>query len=173
MIVVGLGNPGSQYALTRHNLGWRVVEAFLALMGAADWRNEGGVRWTKVGEHWIIEPTEFMNESGESLRKFSDWKEIGLEPQRLIVVHDDVDFPLGTIKHDHNRSSGGHRGVQSIIDSLHTKDFQRLRLGVGSNRELGLPAEAYVLQRFTEAETEKVNQTVASAAAQLRQILAV
>ncbi len=173
MIVVGLGNPGSQYALTRHNLGFRVVEHFVTMLGGSEWRSELDVRWSTVAEHLLLEPFESMNTSGERMKKFLDWKEIGLEPSRLIVVHDDLDFPLGKIKLDVNRSAGGHRGVQSIIDTVHTQDFHRLRLGIGSNRDLGLPAEAYVLQRFTDGEIDAARDLVVAAADVLRQQLAV
>lgn len=173
MIVVGLGNPGHQYALTRHNLGFRVVESLVTFLGGPAWTTEQGTCWSKLADHWMIKPSESMNVSGQTLRKFFDWRELPIEPSRLIVVHDDVDFPLGVVRHDVNRSSGGHQGVQSIIDALHSQDFLRLRLGIGSNREAGLPAEAYVLQRFTEQEHVAVDKLIDQAVSVLRQQLAV
>ncbi len=172
MMIVGLGNPGSTYALTRHNLGFMVVEQLASLLGSPEWSTERGVRWTTIDGHWLVEPYEQMNVSGPALKKFFDWRELALEPSRMIVVHDDLDFPLGTIKFDHDRSAGGHRGVQSLIDSLHSQNFQRLRLGIGSNREVGIPAEAYVLQRFTDTERPTVQEMVQRAAQDLKQRLA-
>lgn len=172
MIVVGLGNPGHQYALTRHNLGWRVVEALVTTLGGPEWQPEHHVRWSKLGEHWVIEPYDFMNDSGPALKSFMDWREIGLEPSRLIVVHDDLDLELGRLKPDVNRSAAGHRGVQSLIDALNTQDFRRLRLGIGSNRPIGIPAEAYVLQHFTPDEQPVVNDMITAAVAELRRELA-
>lgn len=172
MLIIGLGNPGHQYALTRHNLGFRVVESLVTTLGAPEWTTERGVRWSKFGEHWIIEPNEFMNDSGPAVRKFCSWRELPLEPSRLLVVHDDLDFSLGTVKLDHNRSAGGHRGVQSLIDVLDSQDFARLRLGIGSNRDTGLPAEAYVLQRFTEEEQPAIDDLITRAVGAIRQHIA-
>lgn len=172
MFIIGLGNPGHQYALTRHNLGFRVVEALVTTLGAPEWSLDHGVRFSTFADHWILEPFEYMNDSGAAVQKFASWRELSLEPSRLLLVHDDLDFPLGTVKLDHDRSAGGHRGIQSLIDVLHTQDFHRLRLGIGSNRETGLPAEAYVLQRFTDDERPAVETMIKDAVSRIRQFAA-
>ncbi|MBI2984869.1 MAG: aminoacyl-tRNA hydrolase [Candidatus Kerfeldbacteria bacterium] len=164
MIVVGLGNPGRRYAGTRHSVGFMIVDRLVKDLGGRPWRSEFGVRWSKVGPHWIIKPWEFMNHSGPALKRFMAAKRLGFTTanmaESLIVIHDDVDFPIGTERLVHQRTSAGHRGVQSIIDTFGTKEFDRLRIGIGDNRAAGLPAEAYVLQLFSRAERPVIEQSL-------------
>src|SRR5438093_8708164 len=93
-----------------------------------------------------------MNLSGPSLKKFLEYKKIPW--QEATVIHDDLDLPLGTVKPDVDRSSGGHLGVQSIIDAFGSQSFNRLRLGIGSNRAAGIPAEDFVIQPFAPSERQ-------------------
>lgn len=152
MIIVGLGNPGVKYETTRHNVGWLVLDKLLATLKGTAWKNERDVRWSKIGELVLIKPQKFMNDSGPALYDFLKYKHLEQPFADLLVIHDDVDFPLGTVRLDVDRSSAGHRGVQSIIETLGTQNFRRLRLGIGDNRLANLPAEDYVLQNFSEAE---------------------
>jgi peptidyl-tRNA hydrolase, PTH1 family len=130
--IVGLGNPGSEYAHTRHNIGWLVVDAFLEknnLPAAITERHvsgrvtQGEVNGVSVS---ILYPDTFMNHSGTAVRKLVPK---GAEAT-LVVVYDDVDIPLGEVKVSFGRGSGGHNGVESIIKSLGTKDFIRVRAGI-------------------------------------------
>ncbi|MHB1296132.1 MAG: aminoacyl-tRNA hydrolase [Anaerolineae bacterium] len=144
-LIVGLGNPGREYAKTRHNVGFQCVDAlaeahqialgkkrFCAVFG------EG-----RIGEHRVIlaRPLTFMNESGRAVGPLAHWYKI--PPTQVLVIHDDLDLPLGRIRLRPGGSSGGHRGVASVIETLGTGDFPRLRIGIG-RPELGDPVD-YVL----------------------------
>jgi len=157
-LIVGLGNPGNEYAQTRHNFGFRVVDEIISLSSASSvnvriqaeaWKG----RLSGGPEMYILKPQTFMNLSGEAVAPFMRSKK--LDADSLIVVHDDLDIPFGEIRVSRNASSGGHNGVQSIIDSLGTKDFTRVRLGIGRPPENVL-ADAFVLQRFKGEEEEKL-----------------
>ncbi|MEK7538072.1 MAG: aminoacyl-tRNA hydrolase [Patescibacteria group bacterium] len=172
MIVVGLGNPGRKYERTRHNVGFMIVDRLVDQLNGTKWKKERGVRWSKVDEHWVIKPQEYMNMSGASLKSFLDYKHLNLtDVTQLLVVHDDLDFPLGEMHEQVNRSAGGHNGVQSIIDALGTQNFGRLRIGIGNNHSANVPAEDYVLQIFTPIESQTIKQAVDQAGATLRQRL--
>lgn len=167
MIIVGLGNPGKKYEGTRHNVGFIVVDALTAKLNGTAWKKERGVAWSKIGEHLLIKPQEFMNVSGESVKSFLAYKHLSSE--QLLVIHDDVDFPLGEIHEQLNRSAGGHNGVQSIIDMLGTQNFGRLRIGIGNNRDAGIPAEDYVLHKFSAEEKSIIDEAVDRAVGLLNQ----
>lgn len=173
MIVVGLGNPGTKYEATRHNIGFLVLNRLAHECGASRWKTERGVQYASIGGQWLIEPQEFMNRSGESVRDWLNYKHIDLVPSELLVVHDDLDFPLGEIHAQTNRSAGGHNGVQSMIDALGTQEFRRLRIGIGNNRDLNIPAEDYVLRPFADTERPVIDRAIADAVAQLRTTLGV
>lgn len=172
MIVVGLGNPGRKYERTRHNIGFMIVDRLVDQLNGTKWKKERGVRWSKVGEHWVVKPQEYMNASGASLKSFLDYKHLNLtDATQLLVVHDDLDFPLGEMHEQVNRSAGGHNGVQSIIDALGTQNFGRLRIGIGNNHGANVPAEDYVLQVFTPLESQTIKQAINQAGTTLRQRL--
>lgn len=163
MMIVGLGNPGKKYVGTRHNVGFAVLDQLANDWSCSQWKKEFGVRWTRAKEHWLLEPQEFMNVSGACLLVFTQRKKLALQPASdLLVVHDDLDFPLGEIRWQHDRSAAGHNGVQSIIE-VWGQHFSRLRVGIGSNRESNLPAEDYVLQPFTSAEQPIIDQAIIEA----------
>lgn len=168
MYIVGLGNPGLPYEQTRHNLGFMVVDALVIALNGTPWKRETNVRWSKIGDHVVIKPQQFMNVSGVSLAAFLAYKHISLsDPTQLLVVHDDLDFPLGEIHEQMNRSAGGHNGIQSMIDALGTQNFGRLRIGIGNNRDVNIPAEDYVLQHFTAAEKMVIHEAIARAVQKL------
>lgn len=168
MIVVGLGNPGPEYTGTRHNVGFAVLD-LLAEKINLSWKNEFGVAWVKTGSHWLIKPLQFMNTSGSTLWDFQQRKRdvsgFSIETE-LLVVHDDVDFSLGELHQQANRSAAGHNGVQSIIDT-YGQNFHRLRIGIGSNRDANIPAEDYVLQKFSSDELPIISQAIDQAAGRL------
>jgi PTH1 family peptidyl-tRNA hydrolase len=161
-IIVGLGNPGKKFERTRHNLGFSIVENLkLKIKNFSDWKKERKFRAEisqgKIGKEKIIlaKPQTFMNESGKSAKLLI--KSYNLEPKNLIVVHDDIDLPLGKIKISIGRGSAGHKGVQSIIDELGTKNFVRFRIGIKpTTYNLRLTTiENFVLQKFNKDE-EKI-----------------
>ncbi|MBI2829871.1 MAG: aminoacyl-tRNA hydrolase [Chloroflexi bacterium] len=166
--IVGLGNPGGAYAGNRHNLGFMCLSHFAKTHGIPLDKKQSNAR-TGTGEVagvkiLLARPQTYMNSSGESVsglvRKFK------LNLDDIFVIHDDLDLPLGRIRLRWGGSSAGHRGIQSIIACLGTKDFPRLRVGIG--RPLLLPGERmteddvihYVLSDFTSEEKQVVEQTL-------------
>jgi len=166
-LIVGLGNPGRRYLDSRHNIGFTAVKA-LARNCKGSFKKESSVaalsaRVRIAGETVILAlPLEFMNLSGIALAALL--KKYRLDPQALLVVCDDLDLALGRLKIKSRGSSGGHRGLQSIIDVLGTKDFSRLRLGIGRPFK-NSDAAGYVLAAFTGKEKEIVRRLINKAAA--------
>lgn len=132
-VIVGLGNPGEEYKNTRHNTGRIVLEYFQKNKNFSDWeekkKNKVLISSGKIGKSKVVllEPDNFMNNSGKSIAPIITNAK---KAEKLILVYDDMDIPLGTIKISYNRGSGGHRGVESVIKSVKTKAFIRLRIGV-------------------------------------------
>jgi PTH1 family peptidyl-tRNA hydrolase len=132
-IIVGLGNPGEEYARTRHNVGRMVLESLAKRWDLSDWRDDKKLRAKmsqgKVGDQKVIciLPDNYMNRSGGSVEPLVTNKK---QAEHLIVVHDDIDLGLGTIRIVFNRGSGGHRGVESIEKALKTRAYFRVRVGV-------------------------------------------
>ena len=156
-LIVGLGNPGAEYARTRHNAGFLLVEQ-LAGRWRANWTaaRKFSARLARVrrGEQRVLlcQPQTFMNASGEAVRAVVDYHGVPRPLSGLLVVVDDADLPLGEIRLRTHGSSGGHRGLESIAQHLGTRDFPRLRIGIG--RQAGARGIAdYVLSRFSSTET--------------------
>ncbi len=136
-IIVGLGNPGEEYQNTRHNAGRIAVDTFAKKIGVdKDWKEDKKLKAEivkeKVGKNSVllIKPNTFMNKSGDAVRSLVKTKKAA---ETLVVVHDDLDIPFGKMKLSFNKSSGGHRGVESIIKAVKTEAFIRLRIGVASS----------------------------------------
>lgn len=167
-LVVGLGNPGPQYARTRHNLGFRVTERLQSRLAQPAFRASPALHArVSRGENLLAIPTTFMNDSGRAVRAIIQKYRIPLD--HLCVVHDDKDLKFGTIKLQKNRGSAGHHGVQSVIDTLGSREFWRLRVGVGSPPP-GTPTDAYVLNAFAENEEATITAEIIPRAVQtLRQ----
>ncbi len=133
-IIVGLGNPGEEYELTRHNVGRIALEQFRKAHDFSEWEKIGKLnalvsegKVPKAGKIQLVEPETFMNKSGASVKPLITSIKKAAE---LVVVHDDLDLPLGRIKVSFNKSSGGHRGVESIIKAIKTEAFIRVRVGI-------------------------------------------
>lgn len=164
LLIVGLGNPGQAYQRTRHTIGFLVVDALAEQAGArfhkdtkrqallADLPQAEGMRWL------LAKPQTFMNESGRAVAGLARLHH--LKPENIWTISDDVDLPFGRLRLRHDGSSGGHQGLQSVIDHLPSDAFHRLRIGIGSNREKNLPAEDYVLQPFTLSERQRLPEIV-------------
>lgn len=169
-LVVGLGNPGREYAKTRHNIGFMVVDHLAREEEVKVSKKGFSSLWAKgkIGDEEVLFllPQAFMNRSGEAVREIKDYYRI--EDRDLVVVHDDLDLPLGRIKLDFEAGAAGHRGVGSIIEVLGTKGFYRVRIGIGrpARKE---EVEAYVLSPFEEGEEEAVCETVKDAVKILRE----
>ena len=156
-LIIGLGNPESDYADTRHNLGFACVRELARRMGARVDRR----RWKSlVGRSesrgvWFVLPQTYMNLSGPAVAKAL--RDTNLTPERLWVVHDELDLPLCRVRIRLGGSGAGHNGVLSIIGALGTPDFVRFRVGIGKPARKGsLAGRGYVLGRFTKAEAERL-----------------
>lgn len=164
-MVVGLGNPGPEYARTRHNAGFRVVER-LAAAGGATFRKSrhAAARCAAVdlpgGRRVVLaEPQTYMNGSGEAVAALLRWHRIA--PAEMLLVYDDVDLPLGQIRVRARGGAGGHRGVQSVIDRVGGSDFPRVRVGIGRG---GGDTADYVLSPFAEDEERAMETAIERAA---------
>lgn len=164
LIVVGLGNPGRQYLKTRHNVGFMVVERLVEAAGID--LSKGAKKgfssfWTKgniEGRDVILQlPQTFMNLSGRAVREIMDYFHV--QPLNVMVVHDDLDLPLGRVKQVFDSGSAGHRGVGSMIESLGTKAFHRIRVGIGKPA-VKEEVERYVLSPFEKAEYEVLEKVI-------------
>lgn len=153
-LVVGLGNPGGEYKLTRHNIGFMAVDYCLQGLGNPSAKNQfkAEIFQTKIGEHPVIfcKPQTFMNLSGESVQPLMGFFKIPLD--HLIVIHDEIDQPFGQMKIQKNRGHGGHNGIKSITGLMGTMDYTRLRLGVGRPENPQFNVADYVLGKFTQDE---------------------
>ena len=165
-LIAGLGNPGAQYAANRHNVGFRCVERLAARNDLAfDKRQKrarvasGTVRERRV---ILVKPQTFMNESGRSVVPLARFYKIPSE--RLLVVYDDLDLPLGTLRMRPEGGSGGHKGMRSIAEHLGERSFPRLRIGIGRPPGRMDPA-AYVLQDFSTQEGPLLDETLERAVA--------
>ncbi len=148
-LVVGLGNPGQRYAGNRHNVGFQVVDRLAAASQLTfdERRNQTHLARGKLEEVnvAIAKPQTYMNLSGRAVGAIARFYKV--LPERILIIHDDLDLPLGVLRLREQGGAGGHRGLASIIDHLKTRDFPRLRIGIG--RPPGrMAAEAYVLQDF-------------------------
>ena len=156
-LIVGLGNPGKEYALTRHNVGFLVCDA---LADGASWSLKkafnGEVAELVEGRKktLLLKPWTFMNLSGEAVRAVMQFYKISLT--QIIVVHDDADLAFGDIRMQSGRGSAGHNGVKSIMECLGSAEFTRVRVGIGrpSNEKMGL--DAFVLEKWTAEEQQKL-----------------
>lgn len=158
-LVVGLGNPGKEYEKTRHNLGFLVMNALIKKLDASKVNTQVQAGFWKAWIHnnqteiLLIEPATYMNKSGQAVSPFLKLNHIPEKhlKEHLIVIHDDLDLPLGKIRISQNASAGGHNGVKSIIEALGTKDFTRVRIGIG-RPVVDQPIDEYVLSRFSAEE---------------------
>lgn len=160
-LIVGLGNPGRDYAFNRHNVGFMAVSRLAAKHNAAFTRKQGKALVTSLRLHdkpiILAKPQTFMNLSGEAVQSLVKFYEIDLA--NLMVCHDDIDLPIGAIRIRPDGGAGGQNGIKSIIQHLGTQNFPRLRLGIGRPPGRMDPA-AYVLQDFKEFDGEVMDQTL-------------
>jgi len=161
VLIVGLGNPESDYADTRHNLGFACVRELARRLGVSVDRK----RWQSlIGRSeakgvWLVMPQTYMNLSGEAVAKAL--KDTGLTPEQTWVVYDELDLPMCRMRIRRGGSGAGHNGVRSLIASLGTDDFVRFRVGIGKPSRGGSQAgRRYVLGRFTKAEAQRLPQVI-------------
>lgn len=163
--VIGLGNPGRKYKDTRHNAGYMVIDKIAESCGLV--RRRAGLFEVALrqdafepGGFFLLWPLTFMNASGRAVREFMRERSIALGD--MLVVHDDLDLPLGKIRIKQKGSAGGHRGVESIIENLGTWDFPRLKIGIG-RPGIGVDPAEYVLSPFDAPELHTKDVAVALA----------
>jgi PTH1 family peptidyl-tRNA hydrolase len=171
-VIVGLGNPGREYRDTRHNIGFMVIDRLCRVMGIRLARVQSkalmGVGILEGKKLVLGKPQTYMNLSGQSVSGLLRFYKTPLD--QLLVTHDDLDLPLGTIRLRPGGGSAGQRGMASIIQQLGTQDFARLRMGIGRPPGRMDPA-AFVLQKFTPAEQDLVDQVLDRAMAAVRTFL--
>ena len=166
-LIVGLGNPGFLYARNRHNIGFMCV-SYLAKKYKIDFDRKQGHARTGIGNIGrnkvvVARPQTYMNASGEAVKALL--QRLNITPADLIVIHDDLDLPTGKIRLRLGGSSGGHKGIDSIISHIGTQDFYRVRVGIG-RPEVDKPSAkedgviGYVLSDFTDDEKEIIDETV-------------
>ncbi|QAY67459.1 aminoacyl-tRNA hydrolase [Paenibacillus protaetiae] len=162
---VGLGNPGAQYAGTRHNVGFMVIDELARRWGITVNQSkckaligEGNVQGTKV---FLIKPMTYMNLSGESARAFMDYYKADLADG--LFIYDDMDTEVGKIRLRYQGSSGGHNGIKSLIQHFGTQSFNRIRMGV-SRPQPGYPIVDYVLANFAKSEQPQLQSMIEQAA---------
>ncbi|HET8802587.1 MAG TPA: aminoacyl-tRNA hydrolase [Marinobacter sp.] len=162
LMVVGLGNPGADYENTRHNAGALFVEALARSTGQTlrpEKKYHGlyaRIQWQGLDLH-LLNPSTFMNRSGLAIKALADFFKI--QPQQILVAHDDLDLPPGTAKLKKGGGHGGHNGLRDSIAHLGTNDFQRLRIGIGHPGD-SRKVTGYVLGRLGKQETEELNAVI-------------
>ena len=164
-LIVGLGNPGEKYRRTRHNAGFMVIDelAQRLTLGAKERIEDAWAVKTEIaGERVVLmKPQSFMNRSGPVVEAALRW--FNIEPDSLVVVSDDVALPLGTLRIRARGSHGGQNGLRSIIESIGSEEFARLRFGIGSSEPI-LDLAGYVLSDYTDTEILRVQDMVSRAA---------
>lgn len=171
-LIVGLGNPEGKYTGTRHNLGFDVLDKYVAhALPVKESENFWSLNKSlkaemgKIDDLWFAKPQTYMNNSGMSVRAIADYYKIA--PEDIVIVHDELDLPLGQIKIRLGGAAAGHHGVESIIDHLGSDKFIRVRLGIGNLKsktgEYGgntFEAEKYVLGEFSSSEKSDLKHLV-------------
>lgn len=170
ILIVGLGNPGDKYTGTRHNLGFDLIDKYITNILSV---KESDNFWSvdkkfkseigKIGDQIYAKPLTFMNQSGIAVKAIASYYKI--KPRDIIVLHDELDLPLGHFRLRQGGAAAGHHGVESIIDSLKTDQFIRLRLGIGNlrtksgeHKKSSFNAEHFVLEPFEQKESAAVKR---------------
>lgn len=167
-LIVGLGNPGSKYEQTRHNIGFNAVDALARAWQISLSENRkfqgffGEGYGPKAEKIRLLKPLTYMNLSGQAIRAVTDWYK--LPPESVLIIYDDMDLPLGKIRLRLSGSAGGHNGMKSAIAHLGTQNFPRLRIGIGKPQDPSAKndkdAVSHVLGRFYDTETQLVSEVL-------------
>jgi len=177
LIIIGLGNPGEKFEKTRHNLGFRALDFFAFKNNFSDFEFSKkyeslisqkiysnilqNIRITNNPEEQkiiLVKPQTFMNNSGLAVKKLT--KSYPLDANPLIIIHDDIDLPLGKLKISKNSGAGGHKGVDSIINNLGKNDFIRFKIGICPEKGKPKSVESFVIKKFTKEELETIGETI-------------
>lgn len=172
LLLIGLGNPGKEYELSRHNAGFMAIDRIAKYFNFDVFKFEkkfnasvsaGNINGKRT---LLLKPQTFMNASGSSVGPAMDFYKI--TPDDIIVIQDELDIKIGEYKISRDRSSAGHKGIQSIIESLGTKDFTRYRIGIDSDRA-DIASDRFVLANFTREEIEILNKTLDKICADIKE----
>ncbi|VAW36585.1 Peptidyl-tRNA hydrolase [hydrothermal vent metagenome] len=172
LLIVGLGNPGAKYQGTRHNIGFQILD-YLSENNNFTFSPSKWLAQTAKAEIWgerllFVKPETFMNESGQAVERIASYFHIAAPD--IIVIHDDLDLDLGRVKVVNNRGSGGHRGISSIINHLHSREFSRIRVGIG-RPPAPMAVTDFVLGRFAAAERQILSVRIPQIEAALKLIV--
>ncbi|MFT5470712.1 MAG: PTH1 family peptidyl-tRNA hydrolase [Verrucomicrobiales bacterium] len=163
-LVAGLGNPGRKYEDTRHNVGFLVLDKLGSGLGER-WANEK--KWEtqilRSSDVFYLKPQTFMNLSGKAIAAVAKFYKIA--PEQLLVIYDDVDLPLGRLRLRADGSAGGHNGIKSIIECLGTREFPRIRVGIGRSEQPAAGTVGHVLGKFADEDREKLEKSLQDAVA--------
>jgi PTH1 family peptidyl-tRNA hydrolase len=157
-LIIGLGNPDKEYECTRHNFGYLVLDSLATKKSLAWTKHKASnsllTSWQGKKEKIVLaKPLTYMNNSGKAVRALKQFYKT--PTNRIFAIYDDIDLPYGKIRISKNRSAGGHKGIDSIINYLKSKDFKRIRLGIGP--QIG-KAEEFVLKKFSNDEKKQLNE---------------
>ena len=155
-IIVGLGNPGDNYSLTKHNFGFWIVDRLVKQSSLKYKAGKGDYIYAKNNDYMFVKPTTYVNSSGVAIKQIFNYYD-GLTANDILVVYDDIDIDLGKIKFRSQGSSGGHNGIKSIIYHLKTDCFDRLKLGIATSMIMR-PSEKYVLKPFPKKYNNLINE---------------
>lgn len=183
-LIVGIGNPDEEYQNTRHNLGFMFVDHLAKKLEANDFEFDKKlnslVAKTKLGKSVLVlaKPQTYVNKSGESVAKLKNFYKV--KPENIIIAHDDLDIEFGSFKNSFGKNSGGHKGVESVIKSLKTKNFGRVRFGVAtsglkkarqqSDKKRDAFIKNFVLSKLTKSEHEKIKDLFKEALERVRHL---
>ncbi len=168
LLIIGLGNPGQKFQKTRHNLGWQVLDLLQKKWkkehNFSNWKKvkkfKAEINKGKIGNKKIIlvKPLTFMNLSGQAIKLLISYYKI--QPKDLFVIHDDIDIPLGKIKISKNQGAAGHKGIQSMIEELGTKNFARLRIGIKPENSKPKNVEKFVLLKVNKNDEKNIEEAI-------------
>ncbi len=171
-IIVGLGNPGIPYRMTRHNIGFQVVDRLAQFnhipIRTKRFKSLYGTGWIDSQQIILAKPMTFMNQSGEAVKRMTDFFHLSIED--LVIVHDDLDLPVGRIRFKPKGGDGGHQGVRSVIERMGGNHFLRLKVGIGRPPP-GVDSADYVLDPFDKMEQSHLDQILSQAAESLKVLL--
>lgn len=157
-MIVGLGNPGKEYELTRHNIGFMVIDNYAKFYHVDGFKEKFHGSYAKIyrnGEYFVLlKPLSYMNLSGTVIKQFASFFKI--KPEDILVIHDDLDLPIGKIKVKFKGSSGGHNGIKNIIENLKTEVFPRLKIGI--SKDENIDTINYVIGKFSNKDINKINK---------------
>ena len=159
-VIVGLGNPGSNYSSTKHNFGFWIIDKLVEQSSLKYKAGKGEYVFAQSNEYVFVKPTTYMNNSGIAIKQFLNYYKIDVS--NLIIIYDDIDIDLGRIKFRATGTAGGHNGIKSIIYHLQTDTFDRLKIGIATSMNMS-PSEEYVLKAFPKKYNNLINEVIENA----------